>query len=84
MAKLSRFIVHQFTRDAGKHASLIPRSEENNLDEITDEVGITLLNLFNKTGLKSGFFDQEGGITKFEQTLEKIMMGLKIFLTFGR
>lgn len=82
MAKLSRFIVHQFTRDAGKHASLIPRSEENNLDEITDEVGITLLNLFNKTGLKSGFFDQEGGITKFEQTLEKNYDGIKDFSDF--
>lgn len=84
MAKIKRFIVHQFTRDAGKHASLKPRPAENNLDEITDEVGITLLNLFNKTGLKSGFFDQESGLTKFEQTLERNYDEQKEFVDFRK
>ncbi|BEO72544.1 hypothetical protein SMQE32_33630 [Serratia marcescens] len=71
MASLKKFIVHQFTRDAGRHASLRPREEENDIDEMAEEVLSTLLNLFNKTGLKSGYFDQDGGKPKFEQTLIK-------------
>lgn len=82
MAKLKKFIVHQFTRDSSKHAALNPRSTENDLDEMTEEVVSTLLNLFNKTGLKSGFFDSEGGITKFEQTLQRNHQPINIFTDF--
>jgi nucleoid-associated protein len=75
MATLKKFIVHQFTRDVGRHASLVPRPTENDLDDLTDEVMTTLLTLFNKTGLKTGSFDQDGGKPKFEQTLLKEFNG---------
>lgn len=65
------FIVHQIVRDQLKTAILKPRNKENKIDEMTNEVGSNLLGLFNKTGLQTGSFGQEGGKPKFEQTLLK-------------
>lgn len=69
--KFHNFIVHQIIRDGNKYAILKDRKSENKLDEMTSQVGNNLLDLFNKTGLQTGSFGQDGGKPKFEQTLDK-------------
>ncbi|BEO77820.1 nucleoid-associated protein [Serratia marcescens] len=69
--QIHNFIVHQIVRDSSKAAFLKSRKEENTVDEMTTQVVTSLLTLFNKTGLQTGSFSQQGGKPKFEQVLIK-------------
>lgn len=69
--KIHHFIVHEIIRDKTKSARLEERKEENDVDKMAEEVVSSLLGMFNKTGLQTGSFSQDGGKPKFEQTLSK-------------
>lgn len=81
-AKFHNFIVHQIIRDSNKYATLKPRGSENQLDDMTNEVGSNLLNLFSKTGLQTGSFGQDSGKPKFEQSLMKHCVREDAFFKF--
>jgi nucleoid-associated protein len=82
-AVINHFIVHQIVRDSSKAALLRERRSENKIDEMTTEVVSSLLTLFNKTGLQTGSFNQEGGKSRFEQTLTKYSKQTKDKWTFS-
>lgn len=80
---IHNFIVHQIVRDSSRNAFLKPRAKENKVDELTKGVALSLLGLFNRTGLQTGTFHQESGKPKFEQTLAKYTSCVGTTFTFS-